>query len=175
MITGNDFIDALILLLIIVGIILLAIRKANKIWEKRPYTDDFNRPTKNFFISQKKKQTGFFSNSATSGSLMSYYTFIDKDEISFKFWDYDKFQLKNAYSEHEYYDFKCLASSGERFEATAALYSNSAELVIDDTEEVSKFIKFFQRNKSIRVILSNGLRQYNFTMKRGNFNKIFNS
>lgn len=175
MITGNEFIDLPIFILIIIGIIFIVSKKVNNIWERRAYTDDFGRATKNFFVSQKKKQSGFFSNSATSFSSMDYYTFIDKDEISFRFWDYGNYQLKNAYSEHEYYDFKCLAPSGERFEATAVMYGGTSELVIDDKKEVADFIKFFQSNKSIRVIVSRGLREYKFTMKKGNFDKVFNS
>lgn len=175
MITGNSVIDVPLFILIIVGLILIVKAKVNNIWEKRAYTDEFNRPTKNYFVSQKKKQIGFFSNSATSNSVMSYYTFIDKDEISFKFWDYEKYQLKNAYSEHQYYDFRCLASSGDRFEATAVMYGKTSQLVIDDNKEIAEFLKFFERNKFIDVIVSSGLVEYRFKMKRGNFNKVFNS
>ncbi len=175
MITGNAIIDVPIFILILIGIIFIVSKKVNNIWERRAYTDDFGRPTKEFYVGQKKKQVGLFSNSATSGSSMDYCAFIDKDEISFRFWDYGNYQLKNAYSEHEYYDFKCLAPSGERFEATAVMYGGTSELVIDDKNEVADFLKFFQSNKSIRVIVSCGLREYKFTMKKGNFDKVFNS
>lgn len=151
------------------------IAKRNNIWEKRAYTDDFGKPTKKYYVSQKQKQTGYFSDSATSNSSMSYYAFIDKDEISFKFWDYEKYQLKNAHSECDHYKFKCLASSGERFEATAIMYGNTDELVIDEQDKVTEFIKMFQKNKSVEIIInrSYGIKEYRFTMQRGNFNKLF--
>ena len=157
----------------IVCIVLICIKVSNNVWEKRPYKDEFNRPTKNCFISERKKQFGIFSNSATNNSSMSYYTFIDKDEISFKFWDYDKYQLKNVYTEPIYFNFKCLASSGKTFETTATMYGEEAEVIIDEVKDVKTFLKLLQDNKSLRIIIKNGLTEYKFTLKRGNFNKIF--
>ena len=175
MITGITFIDLPLLIIIIIGIIKLVCAYTNKIWEIRHYIDKFNRPTKECYVSQIKKRLGTFSNSATSNSIMSYITFLEKDGVSFKFWDYERYPLNNTYSEPIDFDFHCIASSGKTLSATAVMYGETSQVMLDDEYVVDEFIELLQTNKSLRIIISSGLSEYRFTLKRGNFNKVFKS
>ena len=53
------------------------------------------------------------------------------------------------------------------------MYGEEAEVIIDEVKDVKTFLKLLQDNKSLRIIIKNGLTEYKFTLKRGNFNKIF--
>lgn len=60
------------------------------------YVDRFGDSTNDTYISQREKQSGTFSNSATTNSRMSWYIIISGSEVSFVIFEYDDNQLRGS-------------------------------------------------------------------------------
>lgn len=163
-------------LLGIVGIVIIAlivVKVKNNVWQTRRYQDDFGNFTKNFYIALKKNGYGHFSNSATSGSLMEFCALIDKGEVTFRFWDYCEYPLKNTYSDRKTLDFKCQTNNGVQLDTVVTVdgYSGDFELDVEDSE---KFIEMLKNSKKLKCIMEGGNLRYVFEVKNGNFKKLYN-
>lgn len=104
-------------------------------WSKDFYTDDFDEPTDEWFIS--RSFMGTFSNSATSDSRLSGHILIDAEDISIFLYEYNSHQVKNPYSRSEAYVISVRLEDGTTKEFSGYIYSEGDRIIVDDSDFAS--------------------------------------
>ena len=157
--------------MIICGVILLIIHKYKNIWLKDYYVDDFGRKTEDSYISLKKRLGGTYINSSGQYGSMEYTVTIDESSVTFNIWDYGRYQVNNDTSNVVNLDIKCLGNTtNEVLYSTLRVYSYSSNLNL--VEDKDKFIELLKNNKSVKIIIKNGVEEYDFNLRQGNLLKI---
>lgn len=103
-------------------------------WEVSTYKDEFGEDTSERYLRIGGK--GYFSNSATTGSRMTAYLFVDRKSFGFRFIEYDSHVVKDDETCH----MKIKDSYGDVHEFT--LYnSNSGQMTSYSDYEIKEILK----------------------------------
>lgn len=144
-----------------------------KVWKIDYYVDEFNNPTNESFIKNSNYFIGTFSNSATTNSKLNVLILIDKNKTSIKLWEYGWSQVK-GYS-NTTYDITYLDVNGNRSYSSGTLHKNSDRIILNDLSLIS----LLQKNTELEIYIEEDSQYgynstYLFTIKRDNFNDIYN-
>ena len=99
-------------------------------WSKNFYTDDFDEPTDEWYVS--RTFIGTFSNSATSDSRLKGDILIDAEDISIFLYEYYTHQVKNPYSRSESYVISVRLENGTTKTFDGYIYSDGDRIMVDD-------------------------------------------
>lgn len=107
-------------------------------WEIEYFVDEFNRPTKDGYITEKGSFEGVFSNSATNNSKLKGYFIIDNHKnIGIALFEYGNHRVKNASKNEELYSITFLDKDGKKNSSVAHLRGNGGDTLIVDGNEWS--------------------------------------
>lgn len=146
---------------------------SNDVWQINYYVDEFNNPTNDAYITNKKAFSGTFSNSATTNSKLDARILIDKNGISIKLYEYGTLEVK-AYST-ETYNIIFLEENGNKHNSIGIMYENGDRIKLTD----NLLMTLINSNKTIKVHIEEvpkygGYRStYLFDMKIDNLPSVY--
>ena len=103
-------------------------------WERRAYVDEFDLPTDEYYISNKKPIVGKFSNSATTDSKLLVWLYLDSGLFGIKLIEYGDHVVKNSYSTMKTYSVSFMAPNKNKYQWKGYMSSGSDTIVIDLNE-----------------------------------------
>lgn len=107
------------------------------VWEQRAYVDEFNMPTDDYYTGHSSPIVGTFSNSATQGSLLYVFFFIDKT-VSIRLVEYGNSAVNNPYSSGRTYNVVMMDTEGKKYNFEGQIMSGRDTL--DFSSEESRTI-----------------------------------
>ena len=144
------------------------------IWLVRPFVDEFDLPTDEYYIVNGTPFTGKFSNSATTGSELRAYLFCEKTKsydyglseyIEIRLYEYGQYRVSNGFSTTREYDVAIMNNAGEKFYLSGEMWPGSYDLTISG-DDAQTIIQALRQGGIVRFSISearNGLSKYIFT------------
>ena len=153
----------------------------NSFWKIKHFVDEFDMPTNRSYIVNEKYEKGKFSNSATTDSKLDVVVFFQdfadtKEEfISFGLIEYGWNEVKNSFSENEYYDIRMMDNAGQKYTLTGYMPAKGSKvrIVNNDCEIVVNALKQGGTVRFVFVEKENGLNKYSFTIDANGFNEAY--
>lgn len=103
------------------------------VWEQRAYVDEFNMPTDDYYTGHSSPIVGTFSNSATQGSLLYVFFFIDKT-VSIRLAEYGNSAVNNPYSSDRTYNVVMMDTEGKKYNFEGQIMSGRDTLDFSSEE-----------------------------------------
>lgn len=150
---------------------------ATGIWETKFYVDDFNQPTDDWYIVNKTRFVGTFSNSATTDSALTVDMLADSEGyVAFFLYEYGRNTVKNSSQNYvDEYDITMRTADGTEHKLSGTLYCGGDRIIIDD-EHVDTVLTALkgEGNVMFRVVKSDRtVESYLFTVLPSNFATLY--
>ena len=120
-------------------------------WQKAFFIDEFNDYTDKSYITLKKIQTGTFSNSATTDSLLKWNIIITKEYVGFLLYEYGNSQVKGFKSYPDTYQISIKDSSGKI--TTLNAYNNSDRVMTKTDNDFKRFIEILKVGRPVKIVI----------------------
>jgi len=147
-------------------------------WKIAYYYDEFNQPTKDAYVTNTEYCSGTFSNSATTNSALSAMFIVDKENISIMLFEYERYQVKNAYSQwSEFYNITMKTPDGKKTKLEAEMFSGDDRMYICDWDNYKEdLLKALKSGGSVSFYIEeadSGMSTYLFSVNSSNFAELY--
>lgn len=145
---------------------------ADNIWRLSYYVDEFGLPGSTAYLQNRDYFVGTFNNSATSKSELKVRILVDKQEISFKLYEYGSSLVKNSSNRNlENYKIIMLDSQKNKRTFDGLMYTNGDRVKLYWIADNAKVLNALMENGSVSFYIEKKDRpttNYTFTIPSDN-------
>jgi len=147
-----------------------------EVWEIKYYTDEFNRPTSEWYVAAVGE--GTFSNSATSNSYLLGAAFADfKGDVFLKLMTYGRNTVSNPYSTAEDYTISILSPNGTKLtDKVGVMNPGEDQIYFWQPKDVLKILKGETGEGTVTFLITKPdrpIEKYLLSIETGNFNTLY--
>jgi hypothetical protein len=149
--------------------------QASGVWEVKYYVDEFNLPTSEGYVTNKKYFDGTYSNSATTNSDLKATVSVD-DMVSVFLFKNGRTQEKNSLSKDVDYDITIRTEDGTKHSVTGFMASKVGDRILIDENHTDTVINLLSGEGTILFSIVETARPsstYLFEVDTSNFAELY--
>ena len=152
-------------------------RSPSQVWSVNYFTDEFNDPTDEWYITNTDYIEGTFNNSATSNSKLCVKFYIHEDLFAIQLLEYGSHVVKNSSSLDQMYAITVKLPDGTKEEYYEFMPGDDDKIIFSSPYDY--FLrKALMENSELSFYIEesgNKTTNYLFTVQADNFNELYNS
>lgn len=144
-------------------------------WKIEYYKDEFDTPTDDWYITNKKYIEGTFSNIATTDSRLYVKLYVNEDIFAIQLLEHGSHMVKNSFSKDELYEIMVKWEDGTKSKFYEYMPSGEDRIIFQSPDDYYITQKL-RTNSEIAFYITESNRtttNYSFTVKSDNFNEVY--